>query len=233
MLAPGESPGDAARAAPEGPIGIASGDGSIGEVAAVGLERDLPFVVIPLGTRNHFARDVGLDRDAPLAALAAFEGEERRIDVGRANGRVFLNNVSIGVYAHLVHRRAHERPRRELLATARALALAVRARPLRARIDGRPLDARIILVANNHYRLDLFSLGERERLDDGLLHLYVAEGVLPETWHERTAERFSLDADRRHVRAAIDGEPVELELPTEFRIEPRALRLLLPRDPRS
>ena len=85
---------------------MAGGDGSLAAVAAVAVERDLPFVVVPFGTRNHFARDVGLDRDDPLAALARLrDGRERRIDIGRVNGRAFLNNVSLGHYARLVHRR--------------------------------------------------------------------------------------------------------------------------------
>ena len=228
VLAPGESPDEAARLAKEGPIGAAGGDGTIAAVAAVACERDVPFVGVPYGTRNHFARDVGLDPKDTLAALAAFEGAERRIDVGRAGERLFLNNVSLGVYAHLVHRRQHARRRREVLAAARALALALRAEPLDATLDGRPLVARILLVANNHYSLDLFSLGERKRLDDGLLHLYAAEGLLPGTWHERTAERSTLDVAGHRVDAAIDGEPASLETPLEFRIEPGALRLLIP-----
>src|SRR5205085_3721083 len=138
----GENPGDAAAEAPEGPIGIAGGDGSLGPVAAVAIERDVPFVCIPVGRRNHFARDAGLPRDDLPAALAAFTGEERRIDVGRAGDRVFLNNVSLGIYADLVHRR-------------RALTAALRAEPLEATLDGEPLPARIILVANNSYSLAL------------------------------------------------------------------------------
>jgi diacylglycerol kinase family enzyme len=228
VLAPGESPADAARLAPDGPIGGAGGDGTIAGVAAVARERDVPFICVPYGTRNHFARDVGLDRKDALGALAAFDGQERRIDVGRVGDRLFLNNVSLGVYAHLVHRRERRRRQREALAAARALALALKADPLEATLDGEPLPARILLVANNHYSLDLFSLGERERLDDGQLHLYAAEGLLPATWHEQTAEHFMLDVAAHRVEAAIDGEPVTLETPLEFRIEPRALRLLVP-----
>lgn len=227
LLDEGESPGDAARRATEGPLGVAGGDGSLGPVAAVALERAAPFVCIPFGTRNHFARDAGIPR-SPLASLTAFEGREHRIDVGRVGDRVFLNNVSLGIYAHLVHRRGRARGRREALAAAHALLLAVRTAPLGASLDGRPLPARAIVVANNHYRLDLFSLGERERLDDGLLHLYVAAGLLPASWHEQAAERFVIDVEAHRVAAAIDGEPVELRTPLEFRIEPRSLRLLLP-----
>jgi len=111
-------------------------------VASVAVERDLPLVVVPYGTRNHFARDLGLDLD-PLAALAAFEGDERRVDVGRAGERRFLNNVSLGLYATLVHRREHHRRRRQLLAGLRALGRSVRNRPgVWAKVDGQPVRAR-------------------------------------------------------------------------------------------
>ena len=97
-------------------------------MAAVAVERDLPFVVVPYGTRNHFARDLGLDCDDPVAALEAFDGEERRVDVGRVGERRFLNNVSLGLYATLVHRREHHRRRRQLFAGLRALWLSLRER---------------------------------------------------------------------------------------------------------
>src|SRR5438105_2042459 len=102
VLGPGEDPAKVARAAAADAIGVAGGDGSLAAVAAVALERDVPFVCVPLGTRNHFALDVGLDRDDPIGALAAFSGRERRVDIGRTGGRLFLNNVSFGLYASLV-----------------------------------------------------------------------------------------------------------------------------------
>ena len=218
-----------ARAAEEDVVGVAGGDGSLGLVAAVAIERDRAFVCIPFGTRNHFARDVRLDRDA-FSALDAFtRGVERRIDVGDVDGRVFLNNVSIGLYARLVHRRERHRRRREALARLRALLLVARNRePMRVLVDDEPLEARIVLIANNAYRLDPLSIGERQRLDDGRLHLYAAHGVVRSTWEERSAERFTIDARGPNVRAAIDGEPARLETPAEFTIRPRALRLLLP-----
>ena len=96
VLQPGEDATMVARRAHAEALGCAGGDGTVAAVAAVAVERDLPFVCVPFGTRNHFARDLGLDRADPIAALDAFGGTERRIDVGRANGRLFLNNVSIG-----------------------------------------------------------------------------------------------------------------------------------------
>lgn len=230
LLGPEDDPAELAKAAPEGPLGMAGGDGSLAAVAQVAIERDLPFVVVPFGTRNHFARDVGLDRDAPIVALDAFnDGIEKGVDVGRVNDRLFLNNVSLGVYAHLVHRREQNRRRGEALARLKALGIVLtRSGALDVTIDGRPLEARVVLVANNHYKVDLFSIGERERLDEGLLHLYAAAGRLPTAWEERTGEHFSLDARAGRIRAAVDGEPEELETPLRFEIDPAALRVLVP-----
>lgn len=231
LLEAGDDVRQVARDARADVIGMAGGDGSLGTVAAVALEQDVPFVVVPYGTRNHFARDLGLDRSDPLAALAAFdEGEERRVDVGRVGERVFLNNVSLGVYARLVHRRERHRRRREALARMRALALTVRDRRRRQRftIDGREIRARLVLVSNNGYALDLFSLGERERLDEGLLHLYIPHGLRRITWEERALPELEVGAPLPRLRAAIDGEPAELETPLRFRIERQALRVLVP-----
>jgi diacylglycerol kinase family enzyme len=230
LLREGEDAALLACAADADRLGIAGGDGSLAPVAQVAIERDKSFVCIPFGTRNHFARDLGLDRDDPLGALDAFEGAERPIDVGRVNGRVFLNNVSLGDYARLVHRRERHRRRRDALARMRALGLLLRRRaPIGFTVEGDPVAARVLLVANNHYSLDLFSVGERERLDEGRLYLYAAEGVFPGSWQERGGGRFVIDTRRHHVEAAIDGEPERLETPVEFTIDPLALRVLLPR----
>ena len=229
LLEPNDDPGEIADKAPDGPIGMAGGDGSLATVAQVAIDRGVPFVAVPFGTRNHFARDIGLDRDDPIAALDAFQGREQRIDVGRVNDRLFLNNVSLGVYARLVHRREGHRRRRNAFARLRALGLLLR-RPgsLGVTIDGRPAHARIVLVANNDYELDLFSVGERERVDEGNLHLYVAHGWLPRNWEEQSAETFTIDARAGRLRAAIDGEPEDLETPLRFAIDPGALRVLVP-----
>ena len=128
VLQEGEDTAELARAAETEVLGAAGGDGSVASVATVAVERGLPFVVVPYGTRNHFARDLGLDRTDPLAALDAFDGHERRVDVGRAGERLFLNNVSLGAYAALVHRREHHRRRRQALAGLRALWIGLRER---------------------------------------------------------------------------------------------------------
>jgi len=219
-----------ARRADADVIGMAGGDGSLAPVATVALERGLPFVCVPFGTRNHFARDVGLDRDDPISALDAFvDPAERTVDVGRANDRLFLNNVSLGVYARLVHRREHHRRRRDALARLRALAAMVREpHGIGLTVDGEPLHARVVLVANNAYELSVLSIGERESLDEGRLHLYAPAGLVRDDWVERGFTSLTIDARGGRLAAAVDGEPDVLETPIQFRIEPRALRVLVP-----
>jgi len=226
VLQEGEDPAKLARASMGDVLGMAGGDGSLAPVAEVALERDAAFVCIPFGTRNHFARDLGLDRDDPIDALRAFaNGAERRIDVGRADERLFLNNVSLGVYARLVHRREAHRRRREAFARIRAWAIVLTHRhPLGITIDGEAVESRLVLVANNAYAVELPSLGERERLDEGKLHLYTPGTDPP----ERVGESFVVGAEARRLEAAIDGEPDVLETPVEFRVEPGALRVLVP-----
>jgi len=208
VLGPGEDAGELARAARADVLGAAGGDGTLASVAAAAIERGLPFVCVPFGTRNHFARDLGLDRDDPAAALEAFEGIERRIDVGRANGRVFLNNVSIGAYAVLLHHGW-----RRVLDVIR--------RRHRLVVDGETIHTRVLLVANNAYSFT----GARERLDEGLLHVYRPSGEV------RAAARVVVATRGPRLRVAIDGERAVFETPIELEVEPAALRVLLPRGP--
>jgi diacylglycerol kinase family enzyme len=226
VLREGEDAAELARAATDAStLGMAGGDGSLGAVAAVALERDLPFVCVPFGTYNHFAWDAGIDRDDPLGALDAFAGEERRVDVGRiGDGRVFLNTVSFGLYAVLVAE--EDRTGSRLRALFRRV---VRGGHVRLRIDGEPVTARIVVVGNNVYRLHPLDVGSRPRLDEGILHLGIARGLLPRSWEERRAARFRIEADAASLDVAVDGEPVRLRPPVELRVEPRALRLLLPK----
>jgi diacylglycerol kinase family enzyme len=232
-------------------LGMAGGDGSLGAIAAVAHERDLPFVCIPFGTRNHFARDAGIDRD-PIGALRAFFGEERRIDIGAVGDRFFLNNVSLGLYASFVNDPSRQ-TRNRLLALLRmapaALGRSRKPLELSFEIEGRreTRSALIVLVANNGYELEsLAELGERQSLDSGLLRAYVVEAgsrralvallghaaigraTRAESLVERSATAFRIVASRPRVHAAIDGEPVMLDSPLEFEIRPRGLRLLLP-----
>ena len=230
VMRDGEDLAELAGAADADVLGMAGGDGSLGCVAQVAIERDVPFVCIPWGTRNHFAIDAGLPVDDPLGAVAAFGGVERRVDVGRLGDRVFLNNVSLGVYGRLVHRRERGRRRDEAFARLRALATSLwhdRRWIRRFRVDGQPIHASVVLVSNNEYVEELTSLGERQRLDGGVLALYAARGFRRLHWTERTAPQFRIES-RRPIHAAVDGEPALLTSPLELRVDPGALRLLIP-----
>jgi diacylglycerol kinase family enzyme len=253
-LAPGEDPRVLARqavAAGADAVGVAGGDGSLGLVAAAAVETDVPFVCVPCGTRNHFAADLGLDRGHPLAALDAFGGGERRVDVGVVGDRVFLNNVSLGAYADLV---AEPGYRAGKLTTAHAV-LPGALRGERALLQvafqdpqgRRYQDVLVLLVANNGYELGGGAvLGAREHLDGGILQIsalrartgaqlaglaarIAARRVRPGAeWAQWTATALRVDADLALLPAGIDGEAAELVPPLDFRLLPLALRVLLP-----
>lgn len=231
VLRQGEDLETLARAARADVLGVAGGDGTLAAVAAVAVEQDVPFVCIPFGTRNHFATDAGLPADDPLLALAAFdEGLERAVDVGRAGDRLFLNNVSLGVYARLVHRRERRRRSRQAFARLRALATSLRDHAWTHDfvVDGALVRASVLLVSNNEYRLDVLSLGARDRLDEGTLALYAARGLRRLRWTERRATEIVVEFRRPQMRAAVDGEPARLDSPLRLRVEGGALRLLVP-----
>ena len=251
VLAEGDDPGALARrAVAEGAdaVGVAGGDGSLGLVAAVAVEADVPFVCVPSGTRNHFAGDLGLDRAHPLAALEAFAGPERRIDVGMVGDRMFLNNVSLGAYADLV---ADPRYRAGKLATAHAvLPASLRGERELLQVGLRDADGRrhpdvlVLLVASNRYELN----GVRERLDGGLLQVSalrartgaalaglattaLARGGHPlggAGWAQWTTTSLRVDAAHPELPAGIDGEAAVLATPLEFRLLPLALRVRVP-----
>jgi diacylglycerol kinase family enzyme len=253
-LALGDDPATLAReavAAGAGAVGVAGGDGSLGLVAAVAVELDVPFVCVPAGTRNHFAHDLGLDRADPLAALDAFVGPERRIDVAMVGDRMFLNNVSLGAYADVV---AEPGYRARKLATAHGVLQAlVRGERARLAVEFTDPDGRlheevvVLLVANNSYQLQRASeLGARDRLDDGVLQVSALRArtgaalarVLAKAtvgragrgaaWAQWETAALRVDSRLPDLPAGVDGETVVLSTPLEFRILPRALRVLVP-----
>ena len=229
-------------------IGMAGGDGSQALVAGIAAEHDLPFVCIPAGTRNHFALDLGVDRDDVVGALDAFtDGYERRVDLARVNGRVFVNNVSFGVYAAIVQ--SEEYRDAKLGTTAKMLPelLGPDYDPFDFDLDG-PGDvghARpdLILVSNNVYKLaGVGGLGTRERLDEGVLGIIVIDvhnaselaqlvtlssagkGSAYSGWHEWSAPSLEIRSGKP-VDAGIDGEAVTLEPPVRLEVVPAALRI--------
>ena len=217
-------------------LGAAGGDGSLAVVAAAALAHDLPFVCVPAGTRNHFALDVGVDRGDLVGSLEAFtDGIERRIDVAEVNGRLFLNNVSLGIYGDAVRQPTYRDAKaRTLLETAaQVLGPSAAASDLqlvddRGRLHGNPA---VVLVSNNPYSFEPpYSPGTRPRLDSGRLGILVldaaAAGQRPgRTW---TATRYNVTGPAP-LHAGVDGEAVDLTPPLRFVIRPRALRVRLPR----
>jgi diacylglycerol kinase family enzyme len=259
LAGPGQDAATLARRALEDGaevLGVAGGDGTVSTVAAIAAEADRPLVVVPAGTRNHFARDLGLDLRDPAAAMHALQdGELVRVDLGFVAGRPFVNNVSFGVYADaLLTPRYRE---------AKARALASVAGPY---LEGRQwVDAsvdtpegtlerpQVVLVSNNPYHIATPRyLGRRFALDGGVLGAIVVKrspGSAPEplprlvrdvaehgatpggegliTW---SAPRITLHGAAPSVAAGVDGEAVTIPLPLTCEIQPRTLRVLLPSD---
>src|SRR5829696_6853516 len=154
-------------------LGVAGGDGTQALVAQVAADNDVPFVVISAGTRNHFALDLGLDREDPARCLDALRnGVEARIDLGDINGRPFVNNASFGAYAEIVDNPAYRDDKRgTTLNTLPDLLSGRRGARLVGNADGLVIDApQALLVSNNPYEAtDLAGMGRRARLDRGLL----------------------------------------------------------------
>ncbi len=232
-------------------LGMAGGDGSQALVASIAIEHDLPFVVVSAGTRNHFALDLGIDREDPRASLHAFEDAlERRIDYATVGDRLFVNNVSLGVYATIVQQEGYRDAKAE---TTKALLPELLGRteaPFDLQFtepDGTEVDgAFLIQVSNNPYVLGAtLEASQRRRLDTGTLGVVAitaatgrdAAGVVALTtlgqrrrsrnWHEFTGERFEVRSRSGKAYVGVDGEALELDTPLEFRIHPRGLRLLV------
>jgi diacylglycerol kinase family enzyme len=233
-------------------IGMAGGDGSQALVGTVASAHGIPHVVVPAGTRNHFALDLGLDRDDVVGALDAYsDGVDRTIDLAEVNGRVFVNNATLGLYARIVqspeYRDAKVQTSLEMLPEL----IGPDARPLDLRFtgpDGEEVPtAAVILVSNGPYELQRAKgRGTRERLDDGVLGVATvtvssasdmqklvslqAAGRLDrfEGWREWTSERFEVRSDGP-VDVGVDGEALTLEPPIVFATRPGALTVRMPR----
>ena len=220
-------------------LAMAGGDGSQAIVAAIAAELSLPYACVPAGTRNHFALDLGVDREDVVGALDAFvDGGERRVDLAEVNGRVFVNNVSLGLYAEAVQRAGYRDAKiRTLLDTVPdALGPGVSNPGMRWKEPdgGEHGGGAAVLVSNNRYRLGrAVGSGTRPRIDDGLLGITVLtpssgdgsrRGPLQRPWREWSAATFEVDAERP-LAAGIDGEALILDTPLQFRIRPGVLRV--------
>ena len=230
-------------------VGVAGGDGSLAVVADLVSSAGAQMVVIPAGTRNHFAMDLGLDRADALGALAAFgEARVQIVDMARVNGRAFLNNVSMGIYGEVVQSASYRE--RKLETTIEELPSLVETPPdLRfTGPDGLAhTTVHIVHVSNNPYLLDVRGAGGRPRLNSGELGIVTAElsnaagvtemfaraaiGLLKSStgFNAWTATSFEVHSDQP-IAAGVDGEAVELSAPAEFTIEPAALQVRIPLD---
>ena len=227
-------------------LGVAGGDGTQALVAQVAAENDVPFLVISAGTRNHFALDLGLDREDPSRCLDALrDGVEALIDLGDINGRPFVNNASFGAYAEIVDDPAYrDNKRGTTLAAMPDLLTNRRGAHLVADADGLVIDGpQAILVSNNPYENSgLSGVGRRARLDRGTLGVVAvrvdtarqAVGLLNGA-HQRgllqtQARQVLVSSDGPEVPVGIDGESVHLSTPVRCTVRPGALRVRLPRE---
>jgi diacylglycerol kinase family enzyme len=228
-------------------LGVAGGDGTQALVAGIAARRDVPMLVISAGTRNHFALDLGLDRDDPAAGLAALDGDgvEIRIDLGEIAGRTFVNNASFGAYAQVVQSPAY---RDDKAGTALELLpglLSGEDGPhLTVRVDGRVIldGPQAVLVSNNPYETDdIAGLGRRARLDTGLLGVVgvhvegaaqaaalLRRGGRRDSLTALTACEVVIESDRPQIPVGIDGEAMVLPAPVRCTIAPLALRVRVP-----
>ena len=237
-------------------LGMAGGDGSQALVASVASEHGIPFVVVPAGTRNHFALDLGLDRDDVPGALDAYQdGVDTVVDLAEVNGRVFVNNASMGVYAKIVQSADYRDAKMQTVAAMLPDLLGPAATPLDLRYalpsGQEAAPAQLLLVSNNPYQMaQLRGGGTRERLNGGVLGVVSVRVDTPAdaeklvalelagnarrfaTWNDWTASEFEVRS-AGPVDVGVDGEALTLQPPLHFVIRPGALTVRLPRTSRS
>lgn len=235
-------------------IVAAGGDGTVSAVAGALRGTGTALGVLPFGTLNHFAKDLGIPLDGAQAARVIAAGRRVRIDVGEVNGRCFINNASLGLYPGMVQERERQqsRLRRSKRHAMLWATLAVLQRPplldVRLTLDDRVQEcfAPFVFVGNNHYELEGFDIGTRARLDAGLLDVYTTcncstGGLIllalramfgrlrqADDFVEAPARSLRIASRRSRLLVATDGEVTSMRTPLEFRIQPRALEVLVP-----
>ena len=235
-------------------IVAAGGDGTVSAVASALVDTSIPLAVLPVGTLNHFARDIGVPQDLAAAVRIALGGKERAVDVGEVNGRIFVNNASIGLYPTIVRRREQQQRRlgrSKWHAMLWAIHTTLRSHPfldLTLTLDGVEQHRRtpFVFIGNNVYEMEGFMVGLRERVDAGTLSVYLSHrggrlglfllalralfGRLLAARDFEAAAVSSLRIESRHTRLllAADGEVEAVDMPLVFRIRPRSLKVLVP-----
>ena len=233
-------------------LGMAGGDGSQALVASIAVEHGLPFVCISAGTRNHFALDLGLNRDDPRETMPAFrDALERHVDFATVNDRFFVNNVSLGIYAAVVQQEGYRDAKVDTTKALLPELLGRQSEPFDLQFtlpDGTEVDgAFLVLVSNNPYVIGAsLEASQRRMIDSGRLGVVavssstgseaarlmtlsaVGQRSRSPFWHEFTAPEFEVRSRSGRAFAGIDGEALELDTPLRFRIHPGGLRLLVP-----
>jgi diacylglycerol kinase family enzyme len=237
-----------------GVVAAGGGDGTVSTVAAALVDSDAVLAVLPLGTLNHFAKDLNIPLDLEGAVRTLFTGVEVRVDVGEVNGRIFVNNSSLGLYPQIVREREQRQRRgeRKWVAFAQAVAqVARRGLTLRVGLEGdregvRPIETPFVFIGNNPYEVTGLEIGKRARLDRGTLWLCTAPhagrakllrlalGALlgrvdPADLARREVKQVQIRTRRPRLLVARDGEVELMTTPLLYRIRPGALRVLLPK----
>ena len=246
-----------AAAGPSDVVVVGGGDGTIGSAASVLAESDKAMGVLPLGTLNHFAKDLAIPLDVEEAVRNVAQGRVVRVDVGEVNGKTFVNNSSLGLYPSIVRDRKEQQQRLGrgkwpafFWATLHALHRHRSILDLTLSVDGQELRRRtpFVFVGNNVYEMEGFDIGKRERLDRGELSLYLAPGARPidlvfmairalfgglrgaDDFETLRTTELRIDTRTGPVRVANDGEISMLETPLRYRVRPGALRVVVPRE---
>jgi diacylglycerol kinase family enzyme len=227
-------------------LGVAGGDGTQALVAGIASEHDIPLLVISAGTRNHFALDLGLDRDDPSTCLAALtDGEEVRVDLGMIADRPFVNNASFGAYAEIVQSPEYRDNKKRTMLEMLPDLLSTGGTDLTVRAGRTTLTGeQAVLVSNNPYGAGkLRDMGRRARIDQGVLGVITghlgstaeAVGLIRRPGHQPIVAipggtEVIIDSASSTIPVGIDGEAVTVDTPVHCTIRPRALRVRLPRD---
>jgi YegS/Rv2252/BmrU family lipid kinase len=233
---------------------VGGGDGTIGAAASALVGTDTRLGILPLGTLNHFARDLGIPTDLDEACALIAKGSDRRVDVAEMNGRIFINNSAIGLYPLMVVDRDLQQRR---LGRSKRLAMLVASLRTLARFNHQRLtltvndekarvDTPLLFVGNNNYRIDLGAPGQRESIEDGQLCVMVMRkktraGLIAasvralfnrsrpdDMVYLDGVERLRVESRRSQLAVSLDGEVVSSAPPLDYRIHKKALRVIAP-----
>lgn len=235
------------------------GDGTISTIAIEAASAGKTLGILPLGTLNNFSKDLGIPQNLNAAVRVIAQGEVQQIDLAECNGRIFINNSSIGLYPKMVARREHQQQklgRGKWAAAFWASLRLFRVSPflkVDIELDGKVFERKtpFVFVGNNEYEMDMYNIGRRPSLGEGKLSLYFLHregrwGLVMLLWKTVTrglkqwkdfeavaTEHVTIRSKRRRIRVAFDGETSILQPPLDYRIRPKALKVIVPTGTRT